>query len=56
MGEVDPLTLCKDFNSVIVGGLGWMKLLEMGLEKVYISCYYSCTISFLLEISLVKLK
>ena len=47
---------CKDFNLAIVGGLGWIKWLKMGQEKVYISCNYSCTISFLVKILLVKLK
>ena len=37
---------CKDFNLAIAGWLGWMKWLKMGKEKVYISCNYSCTISF----------
>ena len=54
MGEVDPSTTCKDFNLVIVGGLRWMKWLKMGKEKVYISCNYSCTLSFLVKILLVK--
>ena len=47
---------CKDSNLAIVGGLGWMKWLKMGQGKVYISCNYSCTISFLVKILLVKLK
>ena len=51
-----PSTTCKDFNLVIVGGLRWMKWLKMGKEKVYISCNYSCTLSFLVKILLVKLK
>ena len=33
-----------------------MKLLTMGQEKVYISCNYSCTISSLEKMLLVKLK
>ena len=49
-------TPCKDFNLAIVGGLSWMKWLKMGQRNVYISCNYSCTISFLVNILLVKLK
>ena len=63
IGEVDPSRhhakvviwqFGKGFNLAI--WLGWMKLLKMGQEKVYISYNYSCAISFLVEILLVKLK
>ena len=33
-----------------------MKLVKSGQGNVYISCNYSCTISFLVKILLVKLK
>ena len=59
MGGIDlwgELASCKDFNLAIVGGLGWMKWLKMGQRKNHISCNYSCTISFLVKILLVKLK
>ena len=58
MEEVDPLKLTpyKDFNLAIVGELGWMKWLKMGQGKVYISCNYSYTMSFLVKILLVKLN
>ena len=48
-------TPCKDFNLAIVRGLGWMKWLKKDRE-VFISCNYSCTISFLVKILLVNLK
>ena len=48
--------LFKDFNLAIVEGLVWMKWLKMGQRRGYISCNYSCTISFLVKILLVKLK
>ena len=47
---------CKDFNLAIGGGLGWVKRLKIGQGKGYISCNYSCTISFLVKILLVKLN
>ena len=46
-------TPCKDFNLAFGGGLGWLR---MGEGKVYISCNYTCTISSLVKILLVKLK
>ena len=55
-GRWPLITPCKDFNLAIVGGLSWMKWLKMGQRKVYISCSYSWTISFLVKILLVKLK
>ena len=55
-GGSSPLKTCRDFNLAIVGGLDWMKWLKMGQGRVYISCNYSCTISFLVKILLVKLK
>ena len=55
-GESWPLKApCKDYNLVIVGRLGWMKWVKMGQGNVYISCNYSCTISFLVNILLIKL-
>ena len=54
-GNWTPKTPSKYFNLAIVG-LGWIKWVKMGQEKVYISCNYSCPISFLVKILLVKLK
>ena len=47
-------TPCKDFNLAITWGLGWMKWLKKGRKRFYISCNYSCIISFLVKILLVK--
>ena len=49
-------TPCKDFNLAVEGGLGWTEWLKNGRKRFYISCNYSCTISFLVDILLVKLK
>ena len=49
-------TPCKDFNLAIGGELGWMKWLKLGQGKVYILCNYSCTISSLVKILLIKLR
>ena len=49
-------TPCKEFNVAIGGGLGWMKWLKNGAEKVYTSWNYSSIISFLVKTLLVKLK
>ena len=49
----------KDFNLAFVGGLDWMKWLKTGalyIYIVYISCSYSCTVSFQVKIFLVELK
>ena len=50
------MTQCKDFHLVTEGGLGWMKWLKMGQGKNYISWNYSCTVSSLMKILLVKLS
>ena len=51
-------TLCRDFNLAIEGALGWQGNMAVVLffSRFYISCSYSCTISFLVKILLVKLK
>ena len=46
----------KDFDLTIGGGLGWMKCLEIGQGKIYISCNYSCNLSSLGKILFFKLK
>ena len=55
-GKLKPQTTCKDFNLAIAEGLDWMKWVKLGQGNVYILCNYSCTISFLVKILLVKLK
>ena len=46
-------TPCKNFNLAIGGGLV-IKWLKNG--EVYLSCNYSCTISFLVKVLLIKLR
>ena len=47
-------TPCKDFNLAIVVGPGWMKWLKTGAGKSLYFMQFSCTISFLVKILLVK--
>ena len=61
MGEVETprhhvKIPCKDFDLAIEGGLGWMQWLKNGAEEKYISWNYSCTISSLVKMLLIKLK